>query len=359
MKINIEQLEPKLMMTTYKDVEISSLMKTFYSDSYIDRNEAVELFRSTADNNSVDKDELTDIRSIFSTKNMAEPIRVLAQNIISNPSNRSTGNYNIGTQSSTINFLINKWYFGSDRPSLGNRTGIEYRPISGSLFVNGINSTDIKQGNLGDCYMVAVLAAIADKTSSIIQGMIRPNGDETFTVRFYRLNRNQLVPDYVTVDNQLPVNITSGRSVFASFGNRHNDPSNELWVSLTEKAYAQWAATGYASRSRVANSYDAIGDGGFSNVVFRQIIGSSDIHQTFNMQATNTESILVDAALRGKPIVVYRYMTRNTGHAYFLKSYADGKFYLYNPWGYGHLTLTIQDIRRTCYGFAIANKSTL
>jgi hypothetical protein len=223
--------------------------------------------------------------------------------------------------------------------------------------VNGINSSDIRQGNLGDCYLVAVLAAIADKSSSTIQGMIRPNGDETFTVRFYRLDRSRLVADYITVDNQLPVNSITGRSVFASFGNRHTDNSNELWVSLTEKAYAQWAATGYASRSRVANSYSAIGDGGFSNVVFRQVIGSSDIYQTFNTKTITAESILVDAALRNKPIVIYRYMSRNTGHAYFVQSYADGKFFLYNPWGYSHLTLTIQDIRNTCYGFAIADKT--
>ena len=44
---------------------------------------------------------------------------------------------------------------------------------------------DVAQGNLGDCYFLATLASLAQNQPDKIKGMIRDNGDGTFSVRFY------------------------------------------------------------------------------------------------------------------------------------------------------------------------------
>ena len=47
----------------------------------------------------------------------------------------------------------------------------------------------MEQGELGDCYLIAALGAIADSSPAAIENMIIPNGVEngiaSWTVRFY------------------------------------------------------------------------------------------------------------------------------------------------------------------------------
>jgi len=83
-------------------------------------------------------------------------------------------------------------------------------------------------------------------------------------------------------------------------------------------------------------------------------------HSTYNHNILNAQSALINAVNAGNPVVIYRYMDaqKTTGHAYFLKSYSNGRFELVNPWGYENLSLTWTDIRRDCYGYAVAQKIT-
>ncbi|XP_030848278.1 calpain-A [Strongylocentrotus purpuratus] len=102
------------------------------------------------------------------------------------------------------------------------------------LVVDGFSRQDVVQGNLGDCWFLASLSAIA-KMPALIQKIIP--SDQSFTdgysgmfrFRFWRFGR------WITVviDDRLPVS-HQGRRVFAS----SSDP-NEFWPSLVEKAYAK------------------------------------------------------------------------------------------------------------------------
>src|SRR5581483_8539566 len=133
---------------------------------------------------------------------------------------------------------------------------------------NGPAFTDIRQGNLGDCYFVAALADMAQDRPQAIRNLFIDNGDNTFTVRFFRDG----VAQYVTVDRYLPTD-SAGRVVYAGVGGLYNNAANELWVALAEKAYAQINEAGWIGHGS-SNSYAAI-DGGYSDLVFKHVLGTA------------------------------------------------------------------------------------
>lgn len=91
---------------------------------------------------------------------------------------------------------------------------------------------DIKQGPLGDCYMLSSLSAIAKLNPNAIKDMMVDNGNGTVTVRFYgrpAVDINDpnkdvpMEPIYVTVDKLNPT---------------ETGAYNCLWVQTIERAYA-------------------------------------------------------------------------------------------------------------------------
>jgi hypothetical protein len=106
------------------------------------------------------------------------------------------------------------------------------------LFKDDIAPTDIGQGQLGDCWFLGAVAAMADYPASIRRIFVHPGGEEAAKaergVGAYRvtLNKNGWW-SCVVVDDYLPC--TGNVPCFAR--NKH-DPT-ELWVSLIEKAYAK------------------------------------------------------------------------------------------------------------------------
>src|SRR5690606_36561200 len=69
--------------------------------------------------------------------------------------------------------------------------GAGYELIDGKAFLSGggdsndIDPNDVSQGQLGDCYFIASLAAIARQNPDLIREMIRDNGDGTYTITFH------------------------------------------------------------------------------------------------------------------------------------------------------------------------------
>jgi Flp pilus assembly pilin Flp len=66
----------------------------------------------------------------------------------------------------------------------------DYEDLAGDLFIMGdddhaIHPSDIDQQGLGDCYLLASLAEIAQQNPELIRDIIRPNDNGTFTVTFY------------------------------------------------------------------------------------------------------------------------------------------------------------------------------
>jgi hypothetical protein len=131
----------------------------------------------------------------------------------------------------------------------------EYRDVRGVLFATGpgddhaIHPSDLTQGSIGDCYLIASLATIAQHKPEIIEKGIRLLDDGNYEVTLYQENDNgDLERKTVVVSPTFPSK--DDRFVFAKPGDL-TDAGEELWPMLYEKAYAQ-----------LHGSYDAIGDGG-------------------------------------------------------------------------------------------------
>jgi hypothetical protein len=219
--------------------------------------------------------------------------------------------------------LIGKWFLGLDHPtavSWNSSTVYGYRSVSGSLFRGGANYSDIDQGELADCYLLAMLAGTAFRSPSQIGSMFIDNGDNTWTVRFY----NGGVADYVTVDRYLPTN-SSGYAVFAGWGGGNNtNVNNELWVALAEKAYAQINESNWIGQSGT-NEYHGI-DFGSPLLALNQITARN----TSGYLALNNFSAFLNAYNAGRIVSI-----NTSGHAYTVVGYnsSTGQFAIYNPYG--------------------------
>ena len=108
---------------------------------------------------------------------------------------------------------------------------------------------DINQGEVGDCWFLASLAAEIHADPGFVGKHMQVNANGTYTFTFYRDNK----PVHITVDGRLPT-----RDDGSSLPYVHDDPNwgshGDTWVALYEKAFA-----------RFKGGYDAI-DGGFGDL---------------------------------------------------------------------------------------------
>ncbi|MBD1927212.1 hypothetical protein H6F74_13285 [Trichocoleus sp. FACHB-90] len=330
-----------------QDAGLRVATRSRFTDGSLNRNDLIAIFKDSEDGSVVDATEITDLRKLVSNATylaMSDDVRVLSNKIangdVANASYQGTslGNLYAGSSATQMENLISKWFLGSDRPIASDgATTYTYRLASGSLFQNGISYQDVSQGAVGDCYLLAGLAATAFRSSSTIQNMFIDNGDNTYTVRFFKSDGTK---DYVTVDKYLPTlpdinsNYVSGGNLpFAKIGGRHDNYNTELWVALAEKAYAQLNESGWIGQDNT-NSYQGIA-GGSSVYTFEQIsgrdtsFGSPDF--TLMVNAYNA-SQLVAVSSKGDGQVAANIVSN---HQYVLTNYNSStqKFTLFNPWG--------------------------
>ena len=99
--------------------------------------------------------------------------------------------------------------FAADESTLGSLgTFAEKwrRPRRGETLVKGeINGYDVKQGNIGDCYLISSMGVLGDGWIRSALGMVEAEGwrnqKGAYMVRFFKF----LKKVYVIVDDQLPV----------------------------------------------------------------------------------------------------------------------------------------------------------
>src|SRR4051812_10306234 len=85
---------------------------------------------------------------------------------------------------------------------------------------------DVKQGGLNDCFAFAAMAAIVHSDPSRINGMIKDNGNATYTVVFQGTG-------FITSDSQT-VTADFAKGKHGKVGAR-----NAFWPLIIEKAYGQ------------------------------------------------------------------------------------------------------------------------
>lgn len=223
---------------------------------------------------------------------------------------------------------------------------VKEEKIPGDLFVKGggdpheVDISDVRQGDVGDCYFLAVLAAIARLRPEFIKGMVKDNGDGTYTVTFHthqglsglfgsRSNQS------VTVDGTFWTD-GSGNPTYAKKGDTSAGGNPELWVMVIEKAWAQLnGGYGNITGSKLGGEQGAVTGKDPQN------IDPSDF------SAAELDAKLEEAWKAKRPVIFWSHGEGSekklakagviTNHEYALNNAGGGKYTLYNPWGYQHL----------------------
>jgi hypothetical protein len=205
-------------------------------------------------------------------------------------------------------------------------SGTSYANFSNDpLFAtSGPTEADVKQGNTGDCYYLAVLSSVAKVDPWRIRESIVDLGDGTFAVQMMKNGRNV----DVRVDAKLAT-WSDGYVTYAALGSQ-----NSLWSALMEKAFC-YVRTGTASYASI--------DGGWMDEAYLSL-GATPSSSFF---ADSGGSLLsqIEAQLKAGKSVTYATDTAPAGsalldsHAYVVESVGfDSKgnptsLRLRNPWG--------------------------
>ncbi|MFB2975279.1 C2 family cysteine protease [Microseira sp. BLCC-F43] len=254
----------------FNDPGLRNLTLNLVADGSLNRNDLLSLFdNSVSGDRIVSANELSDFKLIVNNStlfNAPDSVRYLT--------NRVTQDASPDLGADEFESIVGRWFRGTEAPTaIFNQeartdTGepakefrLQYAALSGPLFGINIGQPrigDINQGQLGNCAFLAALGATfapqfdnaGNQTSAIINNMIVDNGDNTYTVRFY--NDRTLQAEYVTVDRRIAVatvsdpdaGIEPGNIFGANIAGEQLDPLNPtngaIWVSLVERAYAQY-----------------------------------------------------------------------------------------------------------------------
>ena len=325
--------------TNLRDAGVRNTARSLASDRNLTRNEMLTLFRAVQ-SNGVSTNEFTDLQTLVGNTSyisMPEYVRDLSRKVVyGDPANmqyqgRALGNLRAGSSGAQLEMLVGKWFLGKDHPAAATTT--TYVMAQGTLFGStGPTYTDIKQGNVSDCYFLAGLGEIAFRAPQTIRSMFIDNGDGTYTVRFLRNG----TPTYVTVDRYLPVT-SGGTFAYANYQASASNPANKLWVALAEKAYAQLAESGWSRPTSTVNAYNSLALGWEGDVI-RQITGKSVTYQSI-VNSPATGAAILDAFRSGKMIGMATKPATTAdvtpGHVYIPVGFdtTTGLASLYNPWG--------------------------
>ena len=353
-----------------QDATLAALVRSQDAAGSINRADMIQIFDTVAGENggvlsAADFSDLKTILADAATLNMPQYVQVLAGDVVNgNTANahyqgQTLGNLAVGSTSTQVLDLTDKWFLGTDLPATG---GYSYdTTTAGTLFNSaGPSTNDEHQGELGDCYFISALGSIADSSQAAIQNMFIDNGDGTFTVRFYYNG----TPDYVTVNRQLPVT-SNGTLIFDGMGESDASTANVLWIPLAEKAYAQWNETGHEGRDGT-NTYSDIA-GGWMSDVDAQALGYPAAN--YSLTVSSSQQALINAVSGGEAVTIGTDSTSNSGdvlpyglygdHAYAIIGYnsATAAFTLYNPWGFDQppAPLTWAQLQQDCDLFTVAN----
>lgn len=130
---------------------------------------------------------------------------------------------------------------------------------------DGVEPADLLQGALGDCWLIAAMAVLAEYPDTVRSLFLRPNNSDKghvprngmYVIRLFDYTSNSFRD--VTVDEYVPYQPSTGLCEFAK------PHGNEVWVLLLEKAMA-----------KVMGSYAALQSGN-AGVAFRAFTGEQNI----------------------------------------------------------------------------------
>lgn len=227
---------------------------------------------------------------------------------------------------------------------------MEYKRFDGKpLFSSkGPQVDDIKQGALGDCWLLAGLSAIAKDNAPVLKMNMVDFGDSTYGVRYEN--------NFYRVDNDFPVYPGTTNLSFSQFGSE-----GSVWVVVAEKAFVY-----YRNNPTPPLTYESI-EGGRCDEVNKAFRAVNREEKSLSGFSAATLSSYLVSALDSKKAVTFGFggteVAKIVGsHGYTLTSYnkdASGKvisFVVRNPWGEdggvtadskpldGYVTITADDM---------------
>lgn len=149
-----------------------------------------------------------------------------------------------------------------------------------------VDINDVKQGALGDCYLISAIAGVAKANPSYIKKLISYKEKETFaTVKLYIRDKDGTRTAKSTkVDFYFPV--SGVKAAFAKAGD------GELWVMVLEKAYA-----------KLMGGYDNIGKGGDPAEALAALTGNEVVVKEMNADDAILGTDLASVVVAGKSSV--------------------------------------------------------
>ena len=234
----------------------------------------------------------------------------------------------------------------------------DYMEIEKSLKVKNMNDMplfsaggpkmrDIRQGKIGDCWLVASLASIVKNNPKTIENIMKDNKDGTVDVTLRRESEpGRFKKEVYTVKKSL-FRIKQGLS--SSDDNVMSRSKENIWVQMIEKA-----CSAYFSRSEESiNYYSITGGGGIGRDAFKIILGK-EAKEGYDSKALSGDRKelfeRIKKALVSKTPLWYGINRQKgvvkdvdgdklvTTHAFSLigAEEKDGRYYitLRNPWGY-------------------------
>jgi hypothetical protein len=332
------------------------------SQNKLTRADVVGILQMVAKSATVSTSQLTDLMTLSANSaalGMAAPTQnLLGKTVGYNLANEeyqgqtllSSGKLSAGSTGAELGDLVKKWFLGLDHPGFQpvEQVVATYKPVKGTLYGpnNRPEPTDIQQGDLGDCYFLSSLGAIAERMPQAIESMIQFDGNGIYTVRFY----NGTTPDYVTVDSEFPVN-KNGLFIYADYGLAGVSPVNVFWPAIIEKAYAQLSAEGW-SRSYASSIDSSWNESNYSSLALgnpgismQQIAGMSIARTKIDTTpSTSQMNQLIADVKAGDPITLSttgRQTLRHgivQDHVYMLLGYIakTKEFEILNPYNDGN-----------------------
>ena len=221
-----------------------------------------------------------------------------------------------------------------------------YKKFGDQVFDGEPKLTDVKQGYLADCYLIAAMGAVAKQRPDVIKQMFVDHGDGTVSVTLNTTKNGYIVPPgtkgastkTIRVTKELPT-ANNSNPTYAK------GDKGVLWPALLEKAYAI---------HKKDSKYQGLNTGGSTSDAMSDITGKRG--SSFSSKNKKNATLLSDleqGLASGKPLAagsMGKDALKNNAalkkladekdvvawHAYVVDKVEDGKIHMHNPWGHRH-----------------------